>query len=769
MVIPPALPGGDAAAGRIRSMETEKAIQPPAAAVTKTSNGDNYAQTYDGPDFSRLGNESKDPAKSETWYNYFFGPSGDDTRQQLQQAHERHNLQQEKRDDAAASIKEERSHTALTTRQHNDEEKGTLPKWLAWLDPTVAPGCSEVGGKPSISSFLSPEDSGVIVTGEETGALSGWGLNSSTRKKSMGVAVNGEDDESGSNRRRLIDPPAVGGNDEDASVESSVEESKLFRDLESVPSTRVDTISDSIKTSDFDIHDASSTAASVSNSVVDNKIENIKMPRTTGKNPSVATQDKDTADQKSLEARRQILVKELRSTISTFGRYDVKTANISAALGDLLAESKQHDQSIKLHRDAVEIYSSKLGDDHSTTLEAKLQLGRVLENAGEYDEAINIYFLVTVMRRAINGEKDPSAADSLVLMANALRNKDDYHQAIKELKRALKIYREALGDAHSKVSSTVDEIASLYVTVGDFEKSAAILEEVVKLKAVTQGTQSKAVATTLCSLATTYECSEDFAKAMKSLKKAYKIYTEMDGYSSKEATNTLNRIAQLYEATGDYDRASIAYLGVLRGRKINHGDDHLLVGETYYKLGHSLRESGQHDKALKCLKEGLPIFVNKGVEINDVEMIAEVMHEMALINKDRKKFNEAARIFKQELGVRRKIGQADYPMIARTLNHLGVTEYEMKNNNKSLKYLIEALTIFKDRAEGSVECAEVLFNTGLVFESSRNRERAMEAYDEAARIFKEHGYKEDHPHLAKALRKIEKLQSQLRSGPAQKI
>jgi tetratricopeptide (TPR) repeat protein len=92
--------------------------------------------------------------------------------------------------------------------------------------------------------------------------------------------------------------------------------------------------------------------------------------------------------------------------------------------------------------------------------------------------------------------------------------------------------------------------------------------------------------------------------------------------------------------------------------------------------------------------EALPIFVSKGVELNDVEMIAEVLHETAFVNKEQNKFQQAAKILKQELVVRQKIGQAEYPMIVRALNHLGVTEYELKNNNnKTLKYLREALTI----------------------------------------------------------------------------
>eukprot|EP00977_Amphora_coffeiformis_P000465 scaffold115_cov172-Amphora_coffeaeformis.AAC.11 len=543
-----------------------------------------------------------------------------------------------------------------------------------------------------------------------------------------------------------------------ASSTATSHQGKMFGDLDSIPSVNGggSIANESIKTTDLGNTGGMSTVGKNGASVVEEKAKQVKMPeKKTGSRPEKLSPKYASI---KTDTRRQLLLKELQNTTSTFGQYDIRAASIHSALGDLFDESKNHDQAIKMHRQAVDIYVSKLGDDHTSTLDARLNLGRVLENARKFDEAISLYYHVTMMRRAIRGEKDPSSADSLTRMAAALKKKEEYQLAIKELKRALKIYREALGDAHEKVSITVDEIASLYVTLGDFEKASAILEEVVKLKAATKGMKSKPVATTLMILATTYECSEQFAKAMKSLKKAYKIYTDMDGHSSLEATNTLNRIAQLYEAMGDNDRASIAYLGVLRGRKMSFGEDHLKVAETYFKLGHTLRQSGQQEKALKCMKEALPIYVSKGVEVVDVEMIAEVMHEMALINKEKHRYAESARILKQELGVRRKIGQAEFPMIARTLNHLGVAEYEMKNNNKSLKYFIEALTIYKDHAERSVECAEVLFNTGLCFESSRNKERAFDAYNEAARIFREHGYKDSHPHLAKAARKIARLQ-----------
>jgi tetratricopeptide (TPR) repeat protein len=548
--------------------------------------------------------------------------------------------------------------------------------------------------------------------------------------------------------------------------DGSADEQLLDKDLESVPSVKED-VRDAVPP--MQSNDLGSPKAQNTNSaaLVERKAMELKVPTIFRDEESMISNgtglsSKITIDP-SIDARRSLLVKELRSAISTFGRYDIRCANISAALGDLMEEAKDFDHAVKLHKDAGTIYSCKLGDDHATTLNAKMRLGSVLENSGRVEEAINNYYQVTVMQRALHGDQDPAVAEGLVRMAQALRKKGDYQPAIKELKRALKIYRDTLGDSHEKVSATVDEIASLYVIIGDFNKSAAILEEVVKLKAATTGMKSKAVASTLGNLATAYECSEKFDEAMKALKKSYKIYTETGGYSSEDSTTTLNRMAQLYEAMNDPNRAAVAYLGVLRGRKIQLGPDHLSVGETYFRLGHSLRETKQYDKALKCLKEALPIFVGQGVEMNDVKMVAEIMHEMALINEDRGHYQDAARIFKQELSVLRKIGQPEFPFAARTLKHLGITECHLKNFSRSLKYFVEALSIYQNHNDQGLECADVLVHSGFVFYKVDNKDRAKEVFQEAVRIYGNHKIRENYTLLQDAKEYIQ-LIDQGKSG-----
>ena len=488
-------------------------------------------------------------------------------------------------------------------------------------------------------------------------------------------------------------------------------------------------------------------------------------PMTAGRDDSKSS-DQPRTDVSALETRRKYLVRELRNAVTEYGRYDVRCANITAALGDLYDENREYKQALRLHKDVVSVYSANLGDDDKKTLEAKLRLGKVQENSDDIDAAINTYFNVMNMIKALKGEKDLEAMELYIRIADLLRKKGKYDLSIKIFKRALKSYRETLGDSHPTISTTVDSIASLYITIGEYGKASTILEEVVKLKAATLGLGSEEVASSLSELATSYECAEQYDDAMKNLKKAYKIYSDIGGETCEKSVLMLERIALVYQATAQYKKAAIAYLGVLRGRKRLLGETDPTIADTYFHLGVSLRESNQYDKAFKCIKQALNIYVGEGKDMHDLQMIAEVMHELAVIHKAKKNMGDAIKTFKQEIAVRRKLGQPEYPFIAQSLNHIGVTEFEIKNYNRALKYFTEALAIFeKKRSDASssnkavpgTEYAEALYNTGLVFEALRNTKKARNAFIEAARIFKESGNSKSHPHYSKVVGKLKRL------------
>lgn len=471
-------------------------------------------------------------------------------------------------------------------------------------------------------------------------------------------------------------------------------------------------------------------------------------------------QDADalSTESASVESRRLYLVKELRRGMESYGRYDVRCADITAALGDLLMEHQEIEPALKLHKEAVAVYSAKLGDSHSTTIEAKIRLGTIMMEANDYDGAIEMYYQALAMNKALRGDRDISVSNVVTLIAKALRKKGRYMPAIRELKRALKMYREALGDSHQSVSRTVDEIASLYMQINDFAKASAILDEVAKLKAATMGVSHEEVASTLLRLATCHERAGLYPKAMKSLKKSYHIYCNLKGESSKEALDILASIARVYRALGEKEKTIAANLGVLRGKKKLLGDFHPGVAEAYFQLGVALRENGQFDKAYKCMKHALSIYVGEGKDMHDVRMIAEVMHEMANVHKDKQEPTDALRVLKQELAIRRKMGPKELPNVARTLNCLGATEFEIQNTTRALNYFMEALTIYEKREDDlGIDFAETLYNTGLVFESTKHRARTYDAFLEALKIFKQHGLPDDHPKVMGATSRLKKM------------
>eukprot|EP00980_Cylindrotheca_fusiformis_P011714 scaffold2783_cov129-Cylindrotheca_fusiformis.AAC.15 len=480
-------------------------------------------------------------------------------------------------------------------------------------------------------------------------------------------------------------------------------------------------------------------------------------PKTTGRKNEVIKAEK-VEPSSVLETRRHMLVKELREAVETHGRFDVRCANITAGLGDLYEENREYTQALRLHKDVVSVFSTKLGDDNEMTLKARIRLGEVQENAGDFDDAVATYYYVISMMKALQGETAPEAAEIMTKMAGALQKKGKHELAVKTLKRALKVYREVLGDSHLKVSMTVEEIAKLYVTMGDFSKASAILEEVVKLKAATGSIESNDVADSLSDLASCYECAEQYSKAMQNLKRAYKIYADAHGESGEKSILSLERIALNYQATGQFKKAAIAYLGVLRGRKRAFGEYHPTVADTYYHLGISLRESGQEEKSFKCMKQALNIYVCEGKDMHDVEMIAEVMHELAVLLRTSNEVGEAIKTFKQEIAVRRKLNQAEYPSIAKSLNLLGLSEFELKNQSRALNHLKDARLIYEkaEKTEG-IEYAEVLFNLGLVYQSLRKKQRGQQSFLEAAIIFKKNGFKSDQPRLSEAVAMLKQM------------
>jgi len=456
----------------------------------------------------------------------------------------------------------------------------------------------------------------------------------------------------------------------------------------------------------------------------------------------------------------EALIRKLRAAREEHGRYDLKCADLTAGLGDEFYKDGAYDRAHSLYKEAMSVYSTKLGDFHETTIACRVHLGDSLEKLGRYDAAIREYHAVLEMRKELKGEKDSSVGDVLVMISKTLRQKEGrLPQALKELKQALKLYRSSLGDSDPKVAETVDDIASLYMECGNYTKAAAILDEVVKLKVATSGMLNASVADTLLRLGIAQQSSGDLESALKSLKKAFSIYTSVRGEDSEEATTSLQNLARLYMEFGDYQKATNACMGVLNRQKRTIGNTDPRLADTYLNLGLCLRQTRDLNKASKCLKLALTLCIGaKGKETRDPGTIAQIMHELGVIHQLNGKTSDAIKVFVQELVVRRKMGNKELPQVARTLFYLGTAKYDLAAYIPALSYLAESLEIYKQlENDFGMDYAETLFSAALVFKTTKQDERARQAFLESLKLFYAHGLGNDHELVKMAAGKLKEL------------
>ena len=165
--------------------------------------------------------------------------------------------------------------------------------------------------------------------------------------------------------------------------------------------------------------------------------------------------NKSTKLKMSTERVKKSLLKKLKATISSRGRYDTEVADILLQLADFHREKNQQDVAQLLFKEALSIYSASLGDYHELTIATKKKIGMIYHEQKKFDEALSMYYEVLSMEVAINGDNNVAVARTRELAAEALNEageakyavkEDAYDKGMKLMKQPYLIFHEIDGD-----------------------------------------------------------------------------------------------------------------------------------------------------------------------------------------------------------------------------------------------------------------------------------------------------------------------------------
>mmetsp|Transcript_5903 Transcript_5903/g.11163 ORF Transcript_5903/g.11163 Transcript_5903/m.11163 type:complete len:648 (+) Transcript_5903:137-2080(+) len=460
----------------------------------------------------------------------------------------------------------------------------------------------------------------------------------------------------------------------------------------------------------------------------------------------------------SVDAKIKSLLKTLHSTASFHGKFSVEAAQTLKDLGSLYENCGELNDALKSYGEALEIYSTKLGDHSLEAIWLEFLLGRVNHRLGNVNEALQLYSRCLSMMSNLEGNHDIVCADVRVHISKIIHSKGFHKEAGKEVKKALKIYRDHFGDEHTTVADTVDLIAEFYTSNGNHDKAANVRGELVKLRVALHGAKSIEVAQALKKWAHAHEAHGDFAAALSVMKQSYVLLHDIEGADGPNAESTLEQIGFLYFKMERIDKSIKAHTSVALIRKQKYGEYSVELASSYFTLGKAYMQASQHDRALKAFNRAMTCY-GKANESNNsyIGEIMETLHTIGTLHYELSNYTKALDTFEKEKKIRQRYMKRDYKGITNSIVWGGKSQCALLNFSKGKESFIDALQHF-DRIEGrKANFGETLMFYAQACEGLNDEEHAFTCFKESYQIFLANGCGKDFAPLKEVVLKLHAL------------
>ncbi|MBN1208927.1 MAG: tetratricopeptide repeat protein [Myxococcaceae bacterium] len=353
----------------------------------------------------------------------------------------------------------------------------------------------------------------------------------------------------------------------------------------------------------------------------------------------------------------------------------------------------RHEEALLL-RPAVEHFAEVAGDDRIRAI-ALSGFGSVLMELGRYEEARQAYARVLALREKVVGPEHLDIATSLNNLGLALFYLGQYEDALELQARALAVREKLLGPEHPQMGNSLTNLGLVLWKLGRLEEAREAHARSLALKEKVLGPEHMEVASSLNNLAL--------------------VLGELGRY--EEALAAHQRVLALWEKTLGPEHADV-------GISLNN------LGDTYEALGRYEEARRMHERALALRRKAL------GPEHPEV---ANSLSNLATALRELKRYAEAREHYARALALQDKVLPPEHPDRAWPLVGLSRLLLAQGRPAEALPLLERALRMIPEnqRAQGQFALAEALW------ESGRDRPRALEQASQAREYWKRLGRKAD--------------------------
>lgn len=439
--------------------------------------------------------------------------------------------------------------------------------------------------------------------------------------------------------------------------------------------------------------------------------------------------------------------------------------------GDFILQYvKDFDRSLMLFNRALASAVMRCGKDCNAAGSVLQSIGEVYLETGDYDNAFEMYNKAQKIFHS-NSENDQTKEFMRLynLWSIYYYNVGDIDKAKAYTLKEIDIKKRLYGEHFRELSASYENLSAIYDDAGINDSAVFFGEKAKEIEVAAVGKESADMASVLYNLGLVYkhyammDNDEEFIeKSLASYQEALRIAILHFGEKSSIVSDIYNSLSALYHYLKDYEKAIEYAQKDLEISKAIYGEHHPLVAESYNSVGLSYYYLGDYDKASKCYYKALSIlkdyidndqtsrysvYVNLGVLnhkqheydsavyyyssfINAYEKIygqhrdiALVYGKMATVHIDRNDYPEAINCLTKAVNMENAMGGSNKAYLANYYYNIGASYIKMKQYDKALPYLQDALQIFNEigNKEGTKDSIEKIEEVQAKLKEQENK------------------------------------------------
>ncbi len=386
----------------------------------------------------------------------------------------------------------------------------------------------------------------------------------------------------------------------------------------------------------------------------------------------------------------------------------------------------------RAHFRALKIREALFGKRHTDVANSLNEISAVFVNTGNYKVA------ESYQRRAMEifEENHDSTLEEKATMFNNLATIVELSGRIMEAKelyeKALELSRSDQKISKLNLSENISNFADYLATLGSYGKAEQLQQEAIQILLKTGESRHPSLAKMHNNLGYIFTSTGRYQDAEKEYKIAFMLQKQQLGENHPDTLSSLNNIAMSAFRLGRFQEAEACMEKVLSSQKLNFGDNHPYVTSEMNNLASILSIQGKMTEAESILRRALKINLNK-LGTTHLE-VAATLNNLAELLLHAGRYSEVKSILAQAISIwNKKLGQ--HPDKASSLNNLSILlsndgEFSMANRVAN-----DALRIRRKRL-GKMHplVAQSLNMLGMNFISWSLPDRALPLLEQAVMI-----------------------------------